>query len=400
QVTFISTQDTSIPATLHPETPWPEADLIIDAIFGIGLTRPLDAQHVAWIERINACKLPIFSLDIPSGLHADTGIPLPIAVQATHTLTFIGLKPGLITGQGQNFCGQITIAPLSITEQHRSHLPQLGYAYRHYTPASKRAAHSHKGMCGHVLIIGGAPGYAGATLLAGLAALRSGAGMVSIATHPDHAYTLSSYAPELMIHAVATADALKPLLAQATVVALGPGLQQHEWSYALWHMAIQSCTRLVLDADGLNLLGKHPHVVLPKQTVLTPHPAEAGRLLKVTTEEITQDRLAAIQHLWERFERPVLLKGSGTLLKTEAAHYWLCTAGNPGMATAGMGDALTGIIAGLIAQSIPIEQALRDGVALHATAGDEAARAGQCGLITRDLIDWIRTCHNHPAPLT
>lgn len=251
-----------------------------------------------------------------------------------------------------------------------------------------RTKDSHKGLYGHVLVIGGDVGFSGATRLAAEAALRVGAGLVSVATHPAHAASLNATRPEIMCHPVKEPGDLTILLQRATVIALGPGLGQNEWGKKLFNAVVESEKALVIDADGLNLLAEKPHH--KTQWILTPHPGEAARLLRVTTEGIQRDRIAAIQQLQQRFGGVIVLKGAGTLVLGEKGEPAVCSAGNPGMSTAGMGDVLTGVIAGLAAQHVPLETAAKLGVILHATAGDDAAKEGERGMIASDLMPYLR----------
>ena len=255
-----------------------------------------------------------------------------------------------------------------------------------------RARDAHKGDFGHVLIVGGDYGMSGACRLAGEAALRAGAGLVSIATRKEHAFAMSSGCPELMFHGVEKPKDLDPLLARATVVAVGSGLGQHAWGAALWAHIVSSDLPLIVDADALNLLAKKP--MLRKNWVLTPHPGEAAQLLNATIADIQIDRLNAVQALQKQYDGIVVLKGHGTLVASAMNTPDLCTQGNPGMATAGMGDVLTGVIVALVAQGLSLLDAARLGVVAHATAGDKASARGERGILARDLFEGIRTCLN------
>lgn len=250
----------------------------------------------------------------------------------------------------------------------------------------------HKGDCGHVLVIGGDAGYSGAVRLAAEAALRVGAGLVSVATRRENAFSLNAMRPEIMCHAVDSASALKPLLEKATTVIVGPGLGKTSWASELLNAAMECQKPLVVDADGLNLLA---NIKMQKDYwVLTPHPGEAAGLLGVTVEEVQQDRLSAVIKLQKMRGGIVVLKGAGSLIVDQAGLPVLCGAGNPGMATAGMGDVLTGVIAGLIAQRIPTSIATKLAVCLHAEAGDLAAVNGERGMIASDLFVPLRTLVN------
>ena len=348
------------------------------------------------IEQINACKQPVLALDVPSGISADTGEVLGIAVRATTTVTFIGHKRGLFTGAALEHCGELVLDMLGLPEtlfkesKFDARLLDMRRMARWLPP---RARDAHKGEFGHVLAIGGDAGMGGAIRLCGEAALRVGAGLVSIATRAENVVALNAGRPELMAHAAKDALMLHPLLNRAQVVALGPGLGQGEWSRVLWQSAIAAGRATVLDADGLNLLSRNV-VHLPPHTVLTPHPGEAARLLECDTATITRDRFAAAREIAQEYDSVTVLKGAGTLIANPSGEVAICPWGNPGMATGGSGDVLTGIIAGLLAQGLNTWRAARLGVALHAQAGDAAAKDGEAGLIASDLFPHLRILRN------
>jgi len=248
---------------------------------------------------------------------------------------------------------------------------------------------SHKNMFGHVLVIGGDYGFSGAVRMAAEAALRVGAGLVSVATRPEHALTLNSVRPEIMCHGIQSYKELKPLLEKSTVVVIGPGLGQSPWAKNIVKSVFKSDKPLVVDADALNILATHPEKYF--QWILTPHPGEAARLLNMTSEKVQGNRLAAAKLLQKKWGGVVVLKGAGTLIMASDAIPAICTVGNPGMATAGMGDILSGVIAGLVAQHIPLVRAAKLGVLLHALAGDSAAAAGgERGMVATDLLPYLR----------
>jgi len=252
----------------------------------------------------------------------------------------------------------------------------------------------NKGDFGKVLIIGGDFGFSGATLLAGNAALHVGAGLVSIATRPEHARVLNVSSPELMCHGVTSANDIKELFSQATVVVIGPGLGKSNWAQELLSFVLAENNKpLLLDADALNLLSQM-NPIRKSKWVLTPHPGEAARLLKTTSKEVQKDRLSALQKLHETFDGVIVLKGAGTLVISDDYSAEICEAGNPGMATAGMGDVLSGVIAGLIAQKIPFPDAVKLGVLIHAMAGDLAAINGERGMVASDLFPYLRQLVN------
>jgi len=375
-----------------------DVDLVVDAVFGIGLAREVDAGYRAAIDAINACAargLPVLAVDIPSGLHADTGAVLGAAVRATATITFIGLKQGLVTGLAADCVGDLVFdalgTPASIHTGIAPSARRVTHAsLKHLLPRRARAA--HKGQHGHVLIVGGAPGYAGAARLAAEAALRVGAGLVSAAVHPACAAQLNEGRPEIMVHAVAGAQALAPLLKRATVVAVGPGLAQLDWSAELFGAVCDAQRPLVVDADALNLLARDPQH--RSDWCLTPHPGEAARLLGLaSTRDIAADRYAAAAAIAARYGGVAVLKGAGSIVSGGECPA-VIAGGNPGMAGGGMGDVLTGVIAALLAQGLALGDAAALGAALHAAAGDLAAADGERGLLASDLFGPLRRLVN------
>lgn len=367
-------------------------DVIVDSIFGTGLSRPPEGAAGAAVEAINrahAGGVGVLAVDVPSGLMADTGAAPGVVVLADVTATFIGAKLGLFTGRGPACAGEVVFDALGVpTEIYRgvpSRARRLDASdLRAALPPRPRAA--HKGDHGHVLIVGGDHGMMGAPLLAARAALRCGAGLVSIATRARHTVVMTAAQPEVMAHAVEAVDDLEPLLARADVIAIGPGLGQGEWGRALWQ-ALRDRPRLVVDADALNLLAQQP--MRRDGWVLTPHPGEAGRLLGRRTAEIEADRPQALRDLAVRYGGAPLLKGVGTLIWRDGT-IDLCPYGNPGMATGGMGDVLTGVIAALLAQGLSAPDAAATGALVHALAGDAAAAGGERGLLPTDLLASLR----------
>lgn len=371
-----------------------EAELLVDAVLGSGLERDLEGPFAEVVDAINQHPAPVLALDIPSGLNADSGRVMGVAVQADLTVTFVGLKSGLFLNEGPDYVGDLCFAGLEIPAacraQEQAVLQRIDDdTIRTLLAPRKRDA--HKGDFGHVLIVGGGPGMSGAVRLCGEAALRTGAGLVSVATHPSHHAMIASGRPELMCQAVESADDLAPLLARATVIAIGPGLGTGEWSQSMFAAVMQSDLPMVVDADALNLLRQSD--VRQPGWILTPHPGEAARLLECTTGEVQGDRRGALANIAARYGGTVVLKGSGSLVTAAAGPSWLCTAGNPGMAAPGMGDVLTGIIAALRAQGLLAEMAAVAGVNIHARAGDAAAVSGQRGLLASDVLqelrDWV-----------
>lgn len=368
---------------------WPTADVHVDALYGTGLNRPPQPLASNLIDRLNVGGAPVLSLDVPSGLDADTGHCPGAAVCAAITVTFIAAKRGLYTGQAAAHTGRVELATLDLPEDlWKSSSPDASLLEAATLPPRPRDA--HKGRHGHVLAIGGDHGTAGAIRLCGEAALRCGAGLVSVATRAEHLPALNAARPELMAHAVADVQALAPLLARASVLAVGPGLGQGSWGRALWRAALDSRLPRVLDADGLNLLAAEPRRFDGTAAVLTPHPGEAARLLDCSVAAVERDRFAAVRALAKRHGAVAVLKGSGSLIADPDGRLDVCPWGNPGMASGGTGDLLTGVIAALLAQGCTAWQAACLGVGLHARAGDCAARAGERGLLASDLLLPLR----------
>lgn len=363
------------------------ADVIIDALLGSGLNKPVTGRYAEAIETINQSRAFVLAVDMPSGLNANTGNVMGCAVKADVTVTFIALKQGLFTGQAADYCGKLCYVPLAIPEAVFATQAVAAVRVVH-KPLPRRHRCTHKGDYGHVLIIGGEQGYSGAARLAGVAALRIGAGLVSIVTRSEHAGLMNSNHPELMCHGVETPEQLMPLLAKASVIAIGTGLGQSDWANELLTAVLAIQKPLIVDADALNLLARHP--VTNSNWILTPHPAEAARLLNCTTAEIQQDRFAAVSALQASYHGVALLKGSGTLIAS-SEEIAVSNTGNAGMASGGMGDVLTGVLAGLVAQGLSLTQAAQQGVFLHGKAADQAARAdGERGLLASDLMPYLR----------
>jgi len=377
-------------------TPWvgeidPNVELLIDAMLGSGLTRDVDGELAAAVAAVNAADAKVMSLDIPTGLHGDTGKVLGCAVQADTTMTFVGLKQGQFLADGADHCGDIRFSDLDIAAEcysgRRVEFRRIASCrIDSLLPRRKRTA--HKGDFGHVLVIGGGKGMPGAVLLCGEAALRAGAGRVSVATDPSHSAVIIKSRPELMSHAIAGAADLEPLLATADVIAFGPGLGRSEWAGALVAALQKDDRPAVWDADALNWLAESPDRT--DHRIITPHPGEASTLLGMTTAEIQGDRQAALGQLQQRYGGVAVLKGARSLVSSTTDESWLCTSGNPGMAAPGMGDVLTGIIAALLAQGLSTEDAAVAGVELHARAGDRAAKRGERGLMASDLLAELR----------
>jgi NAD(P)H-hydrate epimerase len=376
------------------EKEFANCDVIVDALLGTGLTRSVKGEYATVIELANQHSAPILSVDIPSGLDANSGCPLGVAICAEATVTFVGMKLGLLTASGRKYSGKIIFNHLQIPKevyQSMSVTCQSIQLSDLQSKLGKRNAVAHKGEFGHVLIIGGNAGMAGSVMLAAEAAARSGSGLVSVATLPQHATAALQSCREIMVHGLSSVIGLNPLLKQATVVAIGPGLGQDTWAKKMLSRIVEFDIPMVVDADALNLLAAEP---MQKDTwVLTPHPGEAARLLKCSTQEVQKKRLQSVQALQKKYAGVVVLKGSGTLVADEN-RVAICTAGNPGMASGGMGDVLTGVIAGLIAQGLSIYDAACFGVQLHAQSADLAAEQGMRGMLASDLFTPLRKLVN------
>lgn len=371
------------------------ADVVVDALLGSGLNRPVEGVYADAIGMVNGAGVPVLALDIPSGLNADTGVCMGTAMRADTTITFIGLKRGLFTAHGPEYSGEIlfsgldTPADIHAAISAGARLTQPAQVMRDLGP---RPRHAHKGSHGRVLVVGGDYGYLGAAILAGSAAARTGAGLVTVATRTEHAMYIPVYRPELMTAAVATAQDLDTALGRAGVVAIGPGLGQSDWAISLFAKVLQTRLPLVVDADALNLLALERQ--RRENWVLTPHPGEAARLLGVTTGDIQADRFAAVTALQNEYGGVAVLKGAGSLVTDGAGPAHLNRSGNPGMAGGGMGDVLTGMIAGLVAQGMEPGVAAVAGVYLHGHAADISAGRGERGMLAGDLLPVIRSVVN------
>ena len=373
----------------------PDADLIIDGLLGSGLERDVERDFALAVAAINSHTAAVIALDIPTGIHGDTGSVMGFAVRADCTVTFVGLKAGLYLSDGADYCGDIVFADLGVPPKCRQGCqPEFrriddDHLRKNLVPRRRTA---HKGDFGHVLVVGGGPGMPGAVRLCGEAALRAGAGLVSIATHPDHAGLIVASRPELMSHGITEAGELEVLLNKADVVAFGPGLGRSEWAASLMALLKRDERLAVWDADALNWLAESRE--FNDKRVITPHPGEAGGLLDCTAADVQADRRKALFDLRGRYGGVAVLKGSGTLVSASSGVPWLCSAGNPGMAAPGMGDVLTGIVAALLAQGLALEDAAAVGVAVHARAGDLAAAGGERGLMASDLLGELRSAIN------
>ncbi len=378
--------------------PWPlpdgvKIDLALDALLGTGIDREVSGQYRQAIEFLNGLDCATLAVDIPSGLNADSGCVMGCAVRAQSTVTFVGRKRGMYTADGADYCGDIIFDDLSIPPACAAGITAPGTLaaagfLNGRLPARKR--NSHKGSYAQVLAVGGIAGMSGAIRLCGEAALRSGAGRVTLATDPLHAALVNVGRPELLVRAIDGRGDLLPLLGAEQILAVGPGLGCSAWSSSLFEACLAADGPLVLDADGLNLLAQQGTSVARKNWILTPHPAEAARLLACKTAAVQRDRVSAAQAIASRYGACVVLKGCGTVIASPGGAYAICPLGNPGMATAGSGDVLTGIIAALLGQGLSCREAAIAGVVAHAQAGDFAAQVvGETALLAADIIEQL-----------
>ncbi|KKO44706.1 hypothetical protein WG68_14260 [Arsukibacterium ikkense] len=369
------------------------AELLIDALFGVGLNRPLDKTTSELIQQINRSGKPVLAVDIPSGLAADSGAALPLAVKASCTLSFIGLKAGLLMQDGLDHSGKLWVSPLQLATELAAQSPACSSlaAAAISTLLPVRPANSHKGLFGHVLVIGGDYGFGGAAILAAQAAVNCGAGLVSLYSRSEHSSAMLGRQPEVMV----SSNDCTTLLQRASVIAIGPGLGKQSWGQALMAQALASNKPLVLDADALNFIASLPEAQqtrLKRQNwLLTPHPGEAARLLNCSTADIQQDRLAAVSRLQQRYGGVVLLKGAGTLICDQNGEVSLLAAANPALASGGMGDVLTGIIAALLAQGLDGSAACQLAAWLHLNAAASLLQQQrQSWLTATDLISQLK----------
>ena len=385
---------------------WPLPDLgrydvIFDALLGTGLDREPAGLYAEAIDAINTTEAFTVAVDIPSGLNADSGVALGRAVVADLTVTFIGSKRGLFTADGPDYTGDIWFDELETPDSVRDSelisgiLIQEELILENLPP---RLLNSHKGSYGWLLVCGSEAGMSGAVRLCGEAALRSGAGKVTIATRPAHAALVNVACPELMVRGAELAADVEALLESVDVIVTGTGLGQASWSEEMLRACLAIDVPLVVDADGLNVLARiHPELPDPPRGrwVLTPHPAEAGRLLGVSARDVQVDRVGAALEISRRYQAVTVLKGCGSVVADRDGRYAICPLGNPGMATAGSGDVLSGVIGALLAQGLDPWAAATTGVVAHASAGDLAAeQIGQRGMIASDITAFLPSVLN------
>ena len=379
------------PAALAP-------DLVVDGLFGIGLARALEGGYAELIAGVNRLPGPKLALDIASGINADTGAIMGTALRATHTITFIALKPGLLTLDGPDHCGEVRVASLGLDV--RALLENKGAttaAELVRQALAPRPRNFHKGGAGSVGVLGGAHGMVGAALLAGRAALKLGAGKVFLGLLAEHPPDVDYAQPELMLRT--PHELLQP--GMITVIAAGPGMGTVKSAEQLLREVLDASVPLVLDADALNLIAasKTLQARLQKRSapcVLTPHPAEAARLLSCATAAVQADRVKAAIELAQRYRAVAVLKGNGSIIASPDGTWLINASGNPGMASAGMGDVLTGMIAALLAQGAGARAAAATAVWLHGAAADALAGEGKgpIGIGASEVIDDARRLLN------
>jgi NAD(P)H-hydrate epimerase len=366
--------------------------VIVDAMLGTGISGALRPHYATAVDAVNALQLPVFALDVPSGIDSDTGAFGDAAVRADWTLSFITAKRGLYTAAGAEFAGERYCDDLGVPLEAYSAAGEGVEVLRlqqEFGALPPRPVSAHKGHYGRCLLVGGDHGMGGAIVLAAEAALRCGVGLVKVATRAPHLAPLLTRLPEAMVTAVDHRNALLPLLAWADAVVIGPGLGQEAWGEQMLHACLASGKPLLVDADALNLLAAHHPCALPEGSVITPHPGEAARLLDMESAEVQFDRFTAAAHLAKKTGAAVVLKGNGSLV-VGAAGCAVCVDGNPGMASGGTGDVLSGIVGALLAQGLAAEQAARLGTVLHAQAGDRAAQTvGERALLASEVISGL-----------
>ncbi len=390
----------------------PENTVLVDALLGTGSRFPLSDEFAVVVEAINQAAdrydWPVLALDIPTGVNANTGAVATVAIKADATLSFIGQKQGNFTGTGRVYSGQRYYSDLGVDDEWL-HLvnPNTQIIQRESVQQRlpSRDLDAHKNQCGHVLIVGGDSGtgygYGGAPIMAAQMALRAGSGLVSVATRTEFVSAALSRQPEMMVAGIENGQALLPMLARATGIVIGPGLGQSSWSEQLFYQVFEHAQALslplVIDADALRLMNHERlgTVLIDAATevrpwILTPHAGEAASLLGISVEDIERDRFAAAQAIHQRYHAAVILKGAGTIVVTSTGEQWLCDHGNPGMASGGMGDVLSGLLGALLVQGMSPDDAALLGVVLHAQAADQAINdTGLRSLLATDLLPWV-----------
>lgn len=366
------------------------ACVVVDALLGTGFRGELKERLAKLVRDIRRSELAVFAIDIPSGLEGDSGWAGKDAVRADATITFVGVKRGLLTARGPALCGRLLFDDLAIPADIYRQFPGELSLITRPIQITRREADAHKGDFGHVLVVGGDLGMGGAAMLAAESALRSGAGLVSLATHREHVSAALARLPELMVRGLIAGPQLQELAEKASVIVVGPGLGQSAWSRQMLYFALAAKKPMVIDADALNIIARDKlSIASDAPLILTPHPGEAARLLALTTEEVQRDRFGSVSALRERFNAVIVLKGAGTLVH-DGRQRALAAVGNPGMAVGGMGDILSGIVGGLMAQGVNASEAAKSAVCIHGNAGDRAAQTGQRGIKASDLMSFIK----------
>lgn len=365
--------------------------IIIDAIFGVGINRSLSQEVEDILKRINEMPNPRVAIDVPTGVDPSTGKIEAIAFKANLTISFFAGKQGTFTGEGRSHSGKVLVNKLSLAvrdELERFHSTKLETleSLRHLLPI--RQEYSSKLDFGHCLIVGGMPGFAGASLLASQAALRAGSGLVSLATHFSNSEGLISGQPEIMLHKIRDVEDMNKILDRISVIGIGPGLGLSTWSRQIYKKILELNKPVVFDADALNLLAEQPN--RNNYRILTPHSKEAGRLLGVSDAQIESDRLLFAERIAETYGGVCLLKGPGTVVAGLGRTTRVISGGNSGMATGGMGDLLTGIIVSLVGQGVKLFEAAILGASIHNQAADHAKIYGLRGMLPSDLLPFIR----------
>lgn len=376
------------------EIDFKRVDVIVDAILGTGVVGDVRENYAYMINFINKLQQPILSLDLPSGLQADTGQVLGCCIVAEISVTFIAVKKGMLTGQAKAYCGDIYLAGLGIQQHFSEAISSSVYlnSEQYLTPLAKRSPVSHKGHSGRVLVVAGNKGMPGAARLASEAVLRCGAGLVSLVCHQDSQVIVAATRPELMLlDAQQLLDENEQSISKSDVILIGPGLGRDAWAKQCFATIMASDKAMVVDADALNLLAKQPSY--RDNWVLTPHPGEAARLLNCSIKAVEQNRFAAVRAIALKYGGVCVLKGAGTLV-SDGADVVVNLTGNAGMASGGMGDVLAGIITTLSLQLNNMFAASCYGVYLHGKAGDIAAKGGEKGLLASDLLPVIRQLVN------
>jgi len=381
-----------------------DCDLIVDALLGTGFSGELSDVIKSVSQQVNQAGKPVISIDVPSGIDATTGATSKYAIYADNTVSFIGLKQGLLTGKAKDYVGELYFSGLGVDEEFAKAIPSVvNHLSEQYLLNKKitRKKSTYKNQQGHVLLIGGDKGMGGAIRLAGEACLRSGAGLVSIATHSDNVVSVLQGCYELMVHGVQDEIQLNSLIEKASVIVIGPGMGQSSWSNMLFKAICCYQDKIkVIDADALNLLAKSELEL--QNCVLTPHAGEAARLLQCTNHDIESNRFAAVNKIVKQYQATVVLKGPGTLI-CQDKKININRSGSPSMASAGMGDVLSGIIGSLIAQKtndfnadklVQKKQTIFDmtclSVFIHGKAAQYAEKDGVNGLLASDLFPYIR----------